>query len=163
MKFIFLFQNKQFVTILVVPVATLVLDRKGAPRSSRISTTCSCPLLAPQWRGVSPSWREGQAKNVWGGEKKNQPLQIINASFGFKQHVFQKHISFSACPHLGFRINFAPSVQQQLDHVAVAPFWCHVKRCDVILKGRRKKKKWGLEYMQVFFIPYWNLITRLQY
>lgn len=34
---------------------TLVFDRMGAPLSNSISTTCSWPLLAPQWRGVRPS------------------------------------------------------------------------------------------------------------
>ncbi len=36
---------------------TFVLERMGAPRSSNISTTCSWPLLAPQCKGVRPSWR----------------------------------------------------------------------------------------------------------
>lgn len=59
---------------LTVPVATLVLERKGAPRSSRISTTCSCPLLAPQWRGVSPSWKRRKRDDDKSQETKiNQP------------------------------------------------------------------------------------------
>lgn len=39
---------------------TLVFDSIGAPRSSSISTTCSWPLRAPQWRGVRPSCRHKQ-------------------------------------------------------------------------------------------------------
>ncbi len=35
---------------------TFVLDKMGAPLSSSISTTCSCPLRAPQCRGVKPSF-----------------------------------------------------------------------------------------------------------
>ena len=34
---------------------TLVLQLIGAPLSSMVSTTCSCPERAAQWRGVSPS------------------------------------------------------------------------------------------------------------
>jgi hypothetical protein len=36
-------------------ILTLVLELMGAPRSSIMSTTCSCPDLAAQWRGVRPS------------------------------------------------------------------------------------------------------------
>lgn len=57
--------NNRFSHKLLATVATLVLDRKGAPLSSRISTTCSCPLLAPQWSGVSPSCRKREADSMW--------------------------------------------------------------------------------------------------
>lgn len=36
---------------------TLVLAKIGAPLSNRISTAWSCPLLAAQCSGVSPSWQ----------------------------------------------------------------------------------------------------------
>lgn len=37
---------------------TFVLDKMGAPLSSSISTTCSCPLRAPQCNGVKPSYNK---------------------------------------------------------------------------------------------------------
>lgn len=41
--------------VMAQPYTTLVLAKMGAPLSSRISTAGSCPLLAAQCRGVSPS------------------------------------------------------------------------------------------------------------
>lgn len=96
---------------------TLVLAKIGAPRSNRISTAWSCPLLAAQCSGVSPSWQTQTNLNSQG-----YPIQRKRCCDDMK-----------ADSHPGFGIYLSTSVQQQGHHIGVAPLGGHMERCDPIL------------------------------
>lgn len=115
---------------------TLVFDSIGAPLFSSISTTCSWPLRAPQWRGVRPSC--GYKQFTVAGCRMTM-ISGLRAVRDMSRRVRETPGDLVCvwCVYLGPCIYLGSSLQQQSHHVAVPPFGRDVQRRNVVL-GRQR-------------------------